>query len=259
MADAPSVSGNLVMNGTGTLILGATNTFTGSVTINSGTIQLGQGAGSGNLGSASSIINNGTFILNRSGVITQGQNFPSISGTGTVIKNGSGTVNMNSSTYTGETLINEGILRLQTDTGFGTGNIRFNGGTMSYPASGATTLDVSARINNSTSPIRIETQGFNVTFTSLSSNNTAGLVKTGTGALILSGSSNNYGGATTVSAGTLTFSGTYTANNSVAINGASNPILNITGNFTQTFTGSGVRSFQLAVSSGNTGTVNVSG
>ena len=258
LANAPSVSGNLVINGTGTLILRQANTFSGTITINAGSLNFGNGSTTGSAGSSSGITNNATLTFNRSNTMTQGTDFPVISGIGTAVQSGSGTTILGlSNSYTGETRINAGALQLDHASGFGSGDIRFTGGTMRY-GSGITT-DVSSRIVNNSSAIRIDTNGQNVEFTSLGSTNTAGLVKTGTGILTISGSGNTYTGVNTISVGEMTFSGTYTATNAVNINGAANPILNISGNFTQTFTGSGVRSFQLAVSAGNAGTVNVSG
>lgn len=258
LANAPSISGNLVKNGVGTLILRQANTFSGTITINAGILQFGNASTTGSAGSSSGITNNATLTFNRTNTITQGTDFPVISGSGILIQAGSGTTILNiSNGYTGETRINAGTLRLDQSSAFGSGSIRFNGGTMQY-GSGINT-DVSSRIVNNSSAIRIDTNGQNVDFASLGSTNTGGLVKTGTGILTMSGSGNTYTGVNTISVGEMTFSGTYTATNAVNINGSANPILNISGNFTQTFTGSGVRSFQLAVNAGNTGTVNVSG
>jgi len=258
LANAPSVSGNLVKNGVGTLILRQANTFSGAITINAGILQFGNASTTGSAGSSSGITNNATLTFNRTNTITQGTDFPIISGSGILIQAGSGAATLGLlNSYTGETRINAGTLRLGHANGFGSGSIRFNGGTMQY-GSGITT-DVSSRIVNNSSAIRIDTNGQNVDFAALVSTNTGGLVKTGNGILTMSGSGNTYTGANTISVGEMTFSGTYTANNAVTINGSSNPILNISGNFTQTFTGSGVRSFQLAASAGNTATVNVSG
>lgn len=258
LANAPSVSGNLVKNGVGTLILRQANTFSGAITINTGSLNFGNGSTTGSAGSSSGITNNATLTFNRSNIMTQGTDFPVISGSGTVIQSGSGTTILGiSNSYTGETRINAGILQLGHASGFGSGDIRFTGGTMRY-GSGITT-DVSSRIVNNSSAIRIDTNGQNVEFTSLGSTNTAGLVKSGAGILTMSGSGNTYTGANTINAGEVTFSGTYTSNNNVSINGAANPVINISGNFIQTFTGSGVRSFQIALNLGNTGTANISG
>jgi len=258
IANASGITGNLTMNGSGTLVLNQANTFSGTITINAGSLNFGNGSTSGSAGSSSGITNNATLTFNRTNTITQGTDFPAISGSGILIQAGSGTTILNvSNGYTGETRMNAGTLRLGHASAFGSGSIRFNGGTMQY-GSGITT-DVSSRIVNNSSTIRIDTNGQNVDFASLGSTNTGGLVKTGTGILTISGSGNTYTGANTISVGEMTFSGTYTATNAVNINGSANPILNISGNFTQTFTGSGVRSFQLAVNAGNTATVNVSG
>jgi fibronectin-binding autotransporter adhesin len=157
-------------------------------------------------------------------------------------------------TFGGPLVLQAGNTRILYPT---VGDIRTTAGNLQF-APGITN-DISSSIRNNTQSVKIDTNGQIVTFASLSSSNTAGLLKTGAGTLTLTGSGNTYTGANTVSAGELTFSGTYTANNSVSINGASNPILNITGTFTQTYTAGSVRSFQLAVNAGNTGTVNVDG
>ncbi len=210
LANAPSVSGNLVMNGTGTLILRQANTFSGTITINAGSLNFGNGSTTGSAGSSSGITNNATLTFNRSNTMTQGTDFHVISGSGTAVQSGSGTTILGlSNSYTGETRINAGILQLGHAGGFGSGDIRFTGGTMRY-GSGITT-DVSSRILNNSSAIRIDTNGQNVDFASIGSTNTGGLVKTGTGILTMSGSGNTYTGVNTISAGEATFSGTYTA------------------------------------------------
>jgi autotransporter-associated beta strand protein len=257
LANSAGVNGDIVKNGFGTLVLSQANTTSGSVSVNTGILQIGNNGTTGSIASASSIINGATIILSRTNTITQGTDFPVISGSGMIIQSGSGTTILAlSNTYTGETRITAGNLRLGNASGFGSGDIRFNGGTMQY-GTGITT-DVSSRIKNSSSSVRIDTNGQNVDFASLGSTNTGGLVKSGTGILTISGSGNTYTGVNTISAGEVTFSGTYTANNAVNVNGT-NPVINISGNFTQTFTVSGVRSFQLALNSGTTATANISG
>ncbi len=80
LANAPSVSGNLVMNGTGTLILRQANTFSGTITINAGSLDFGNGSTTGSAGSSSGITNNATLTFNRSNTMTQGTDFSVISG-----------------------------------------------------------------------------------------------------------------------------------------------------------------------------------
>lgn len=236
-----TLSNNIIINTAttfNTTVSEKSLTLAGSITI-TGLIQLAVATGT----------NVPTQPLIISGPIGDGGNNYQInkSGAGILVLTGQ-------NTFGGSLVLQAGNTRILYPT---IGDIRTTAGTLQF-APGITN-DISSSIRNNTQSVKIDTNGQVVTFASLSSSNTAGLLKTGAGTLILTGSGNTYTGANTVSAGELTFSGTYTANNSVSINGASNPILNITGTFTQTYTAGSVRSFQIAVNAGNTGTVNVDG
>lgn len=81
-------------------------------------------------------------------------------------------------------------------------NLTFTGGTLQFTSLSAGS-DYSARIRNSTSAIKVDTNGQNVTWAGIIDlTNNAGLTKSGNGTLTLS-AINSYGGATTVNAGTL--------------------------------------------------------
>jgi fibronectin-binding autotransporter adhesin len=237
-----TLSNNIIINTAttfNTTVSEKSLTLAGSITI-TGLIQLAVATGT----------NVPTEPLIISGPIGDGGNNYQInkSGAGILVLTGQ-------NTFGGSLVLQAGNTRILYPT---IGDIRTTAGTLQFAPGITTDLSSSIR-NNTASTVKIDTNGQSVTFSSLSSSNTGGLLKTGTGILIISGSGNTYTGTNTVSAGELTFSGTYTANNSVSINGASNPILNITGTFTQTYTAGGVRSFQIAVNAGNTGTVNVGG
>lgn len=107
-----SGSGPLTKNGTGTLIISGNNadSFTGNVTILSGTLQLGNNGASGSISASSSVVNDGTLTINRSDTSIFSN---SISGSGSFVKAGSGTLTLNgTNTYTGGTALRSGTLSL---------------------------------------------------------------------------------------------------------------------------------------------------
>ena len=166
-----SGSGALVQNGTGTLILTADNTYTGGTTINTGTLQLGDGGTSGSIkgnvtndgvlavnysdkivlngaiggkgalqignggttGSiAGDVTNNGTLSFNRSDQLIFSK---VISGTGSVTQDGTGTTLMTgANTYTGATRINAGTLRQKMHGSFSAAS--------AYYVAASATLDI---------------------------------------------------------------------------------------------------------------------
>ncbi|WP_395753761.1 autotransporter-associated beta strand repeat-containing protein [Prosthecobacter sp.] len=93
---------SLVKTGTGGWVITGTNTYTGTTTIDSGSLTVGANGSTGTLGSGN-IINNGQLMFLRTGTLTMAQN---ISGSGRVVQGGSATVTMSgTNTYTGPTLI----------------------------------------------------------------------------------------------------------------------------------------------------------
>ena len=76
-------SGALTAGGSGTLVLSASNTYSGPTAITGGTLQIGNGGGTGSLSTSSSITDNGVLAFYLSNTETQGANFASaISGSG---------------------------------------------------------------------------------------------------------------------------------------------------------------------------------
>ncbi len=103
-------SGNLIKDGSKRLTLSGANIYTGTTTINGGTLQVGDGGDAGQLGTGN-VINDAALIVDRSGQLSLNQ---IISGSGTLTKTGSGLLVLggNNSNYTGETTILEGTLQL---------------------------------------------------------------------------------------------------------------------------------------------------
>jgi autotransporter-associated beta strand protein len=118
-------SNGLIKNGAGLMALTANNSttdasvgigYSGTTTINAGTLQLGTGGATGNLNPASAILNNGTLAFNRNNTLTQGTDFNSvISGAGAVTQAGAGTTILSgANTYTGATTVSAGTLEVTT-------------------------------------------------------------------------------------------------------------------------------------------------
>jgi autotransporter-associated beta strand protein len=101
-------SASLFKVGAGNLFINTINTFNGGVTINEGTVQLGDGvSANGSIGG--NITNHDTLIFNNPGTVSTSAN---ISGDGLLIKNGAGPLTLTGTqTYTNLTTINAGSLQ----------------------------------------------------------------------------------------------------------------------------------------------------
>jgi fibronectin-binding autotransporter adhesin len=117
-AGAGGIAGTngLTKQGTGTLTLDTANSYSGLTTIGSGTIAVGDGGGSGSLGTGI-VTNNGSVVFNLTNNLTVAN---AISGSGSLTQNGSATVTLSgASTYTGQTVVNAGSLVLNGTLGGG--------------------------------------------------------------------------------------------------------------------------------------------
>jgi autotransporter-associated beta strand protein len=250
----------LVINTTnGTTTLAGVNTFTGGVTLNTGTLILGNNAALG--GAAGNFtINGGVIDVNAVRSTTNnnaqkwngdftfnGTNTLNL-GTGAVTMNASRIVTVNASTLTVGGVIQDG------GSGFGltkagagnltltgantyTGATTINAGTLQIGAAGTTgNLSASSSITNN------GTLAFNRTNTVTQGadfgnviSGTGNLIQAGSGNLILTGA-NTYNGSTTISAGTLQIgnggtTGSLNANSAIINNGTLT--FNRTGTITQ--------------------------
>ncbi|MGA2243950.1 MAG: LamG-like jellyroll fold domain-containing protein [Verrucomicrobiota bacterium] len=107
---------SLIKSGAGLLDIDLPNNLSGLV-INGGEVQIGNGDAAGSPGGGA-VTDNATLSFNRSDTALVVRN--PIHGTGTLSFDGSGAVSINgSSDYTGATRLNQGIVYLNSGTGFG--------------------------------------------------------------------------------------------------------------------------------------------
>lgn len=191
MDDAIGGSGSLIQNGTGTLILSSADfTFTGTTTVNDGTLQIGIGGTSVEF--ASDIVNNSVLVFNRADAMTYDGG---ISGSGTVTKEGSGTLVLTGShSYDGATTVSEGTLQIG------------EGGTSgSLDAGSAVTNNAAIVFDRSDSCTYDGTIG-----------GSGSVTQAGSGSLTINGD-HTYTGATTVSDGTLILTGSLASAGGVTV------------------------------------------
>ena len=169
-------TGNLSKDGSSKLTILNNNTYSGTTTINSGVIQVGNGSATGSLGSGA-IIDNGTLAYNRSGTVTLDS---SISGTGSVTQMGPGTLILtaNNNSYA-TTIISGGTLQVG------------NGGAAGTVGSGTVTGSAGASLAFS----RSDTFTFANTI-----DGGIGIVMNGTGTVALA-ANNTFTGGVTINSG----------------------------------------------------------
>jgi fibronectin-binding autotransporter adhesin len=240
-----SGTGSLVKNGSGTLTLAASNTFSGGATLNGGTtIVFG-----GSLGASSAAVTINAATLDVAATVSSTRNFtlgdaastvmvdPTLtftstgvfSGTGALNKTGSGTLVLSgANTYSGGTTVSAGILNTQNATGLGT---TANGTSVT---SGAT-LQIQGGLTIGAEALTLNGSG-------ASGQN---------GALVNVSGTNNYGGLVTLgSASTISSDGgTLNLTNTGTITGSG---------FALTLTGSGDGSVSSIIGTGS-GTLTKSG
>ena len=112
--------------GSALLTLAGANTYLGSTTITSGTLQVGDGGIGASIGNTSSVLDNSSLIFNHGDTIAFAA---PISGTGTLTHTGTGLLTLSASNgYSGGTTVSGGTLQLGNTSALGTGGLTANSG-----------------------------------------------------------------------------------------------------------------------------------
>lgn len=214
-----SGTGNVVQAGIGTTILTGNNTYTGSTTITTGTLQIGDGTTTGSIANTTGIVDDGTLAFSPAsgGTVTIDT---AITGTGNVSIM-TGTVILESdNSYTGTTRIAKGATLALTDTANLTqsDSVAINGTLDLTQVTVGTKL--ASLSGENTGVVKLGAQSL----TLLAADTTFAGTITGAGGIILqggtqvlSGISTGYTGATVLNGGTLSVTGSI-ANSAVTVN-----------------------------------------
>jgi autotransporter-associated beta strand protein len=214
-----SGTGNVVQAGIGTTILTGNNTYSGTTTISSGTLQIGDGTTTGSIANTTGIVDDGTLAFSPAsgGTVTINT---AISGSGNVSIL-TGTVILESdNSYTGTTRIAKGATLALTDTANLTksDSVAINGTLDLTKVTVGTKL--ASLSGESTGVVNLGAQSLTLSAADTTFAGTitgpGGIILQG-GTQVLSGNSPMYTGATVLNGGTLTVAGSI-ANSAVTVN-----------------------------------------
>jgi fibronectin-binding autotransporter adhesin len=194
-------TGAVTNDGPGTAILAGNNSYSGGTVINAGTIQIGNGGGTGTLNTGSRVIDNGTIIFNTTGLVTISGFGADITGTGNVRVQAGKLKATGNNTYTGWTLIDPGATFQPSDGNAGTfaglGSTITNNGTLFITRQDAAVFGITNNIVGS-GKVVIDTPNANSGQVNLAGTNTY------TGNTWIGGSALVLGDGLTTGAGTIT-------------------------------------------------------
>ena len=123
VAGAISGTGSLTQAGPGTTVLTGGNTYSGTTTISSGTLQVGNGGSGSALSGTAAITNNASLVFNIGDSQTLSR---PVAGTGDFTKAGAGTLTLSgTNSYAGSTTISGGELSVAGGANLGAGPVRF--------------------------------------------------------------------------------------------------------------------------------------
>jgi fibronectin-binding autotransporter adhesin len=222
LSTAVGGSGNLLKVGAGALTLRGNNNYSGTTTINGGSLTIGYGGTSGalNTGSAISVGEGAIFAVNRSDTVTQGSQFSTaaISGAGGFAQIGTGTTVLNAAnTYTGGTTISRGTLSISAANHLGgaSGDLNFNGGRLQITGTALNSFTSLGRtIVFNEKPVGLDINAASNTFTFDQALPSGGISLTGAGTVAFQNSVSAL--TLNVPSGTVTYSGAGIGNGSDA-------------------------------------------
>ena len=129
---------SLAVNGNGVQVLTGANTYTGSTTVNGGTLQIGNGGTTGSINATCGVVTNAILAFNRSDNISFA---PAISGNGGVTQFGPGAVALTGSlSYTGQTTLVNAALTVGNAQNMTLAGAIVGSGTFSKAGAGTLTL-----------------------------------------------------------------------------------------------------------------------
>jgi fibronectin-binding autotransporter adhesin len=219
-----SGGGGFAQVGSGTTVFNSANTFTGDITINNGTLRIGT---NGRLGtpadySGSIVVEAAASVFEYGGSVSQ-TIFGAISGMGSIVKTGGGSFSLaGSNSYTGPTVVNEGILSLDNSSALGSDPGTSGTSAITLGSTTAATLTTQTNGIVIDAPITLGNTGVNSTIAFARTTNFAGSITlkgpiSGNGNLIISspnvggsiglaqsfnlGATGNWAGSTTLTAG----------------------------------------------------------
>ncbi len=210
---AMSGNGTLIKSNTGTLNINGSNPFTGSVTVNAGTLYTNPANAATNRAfsyvSGITVNSGGTLRTGPNGLFGSDgtQEKPiTVNAGGTLIANGG----LASDVGVGTVTLNGGTLATVAAAATDNGSFRFDNGTDKLAVTADSTVSATnVKFGNAAAAIDVasgKTLNFTGTITDATSGGISYLTKTGVGTLALGGS-NAYTGATAVNAGTLLVNG----------------------------------------------------
>ncbi|RYD21097.1 MAG: hypothetical protein EOP88_12610 [Verrucomicrobiaceae bacterium] len=134
-------SGSLIKNGEGKVTILTTNTYTGSTTVNLGTLQLGNGTTDGSIATSGQItVNGGNLVFHLTGSNHTYANPIGGSASAIITKRGAGSLTLSgANTFAGDLVLEAGVLNLNSPTALGaaTGFLTIQGGTLNNTSGAA--------------------------------------------------------------------------------------------------------------------------